>query len=162
MSVVAPIAASSREPAKPRVPKYVRQMLELMARGRPDDPDCAPLSFIEAAKTVGMKPDVARRWLDRSEVRRLLLAERRVFRDALSAGNEGALARVRDKSENGMAVIGAVRTLEQLSEDDTTRTHSGIATSPGFVIVIKDGPSQPSPAPMIDVTPEPNKQTFRR
>jgi hypothetical protein len=96
------------------------------------------LTFIEAAKIAGMRPDVARRWLDRPEVRRLLLAERRVFRDALCAGNEGALARVRDKSENGMAVIGAVRALENIADEAEIR--SPLQQTPGLVIQIVNGP----------------------
>jgi hypothetical protein len=37
-------------------------------------------------------------------------------REAVCAGNEGALKRVRDTSENGMTVCAAVRSLEQLNE----------------------------------------------
>jgi hypothetical protein len=150
-----PIAASgARSPEKrPRpVPRYVRHMIELMVRGKPGDDDCAPLSFIEAAAIAGIKPDIARKWLDRSEVRRLLRAERRVFREAICAGNESALARVRDKSENGMAVIGAVRVLEQLDEEDTSRAARG-TVQPGLQIVIVSGPARPAPTPTIDVTP---------
>ena len=117
MPVIHPLAASgSRDLETPKaVPKAVRDALVLMVRGRPDDPDGRPLDFIAAGKVCGIKPDVMRRWLDRPEVIKLLRAERRVYREAVCSGNEGALARVRDTSENGMCVVHAVRTLENSS-----------------------------------------------
>jgi hypothetical protein len=47
-------------------------MVELMVYGRPGDPNGKALDFVEAAEIAGMKRDVARRWLDRGEVRALL------------------------------------------------------------------------------------------
>jgi hypothetical protein len=83
-------------------------------------------------------------------VRKLLLAERRVFRDAVCAGNEGALKRVRDKSENGMAV----RTLENLAEE-TTHNPRGSVTMPGLIIQVINAPAVPrEPITTIDVKPE--------
>jgi hypothetical protein len=114
------------------------------------------MSFIESARLCGVKPDIMRRWLDRSEVRRFLLAERRAYRDAICAGNELALARVRDKSENGMAVIQSVRTLEHLNDADLPSGLSA-AKTPGFVVWIAN--AQPTPRAeggvMIDVAPLP-------
>jgi hypothetical protein len=99
-----------------------------MVCGRPEDPGGKPLDFIEAGKLAGIKPDVARRYLDRPDVIALLRAERRAFREAVCAGNESGLRKVRDTSENGMAVIGAVRALEQIGEDDEQhRRHSNQA-----------------------------------
>jgi hypothetical protein len=75
---------------------------------------CAKLSrpihsiFVEASKLAGIKPDVMRIWLNRAEVRTLLLKERKAFRAAICAGNEQALQRVRDKSPNGMATVAAM------------------------------------------------------
>jgi hypothetical protein len=156
MPTIAPLTASgSRDVEKrPRpVPKHVRDMIVFMVRGRPEDPEGKALDFIEAGKLAGLKPDVARRWLDRGEVRALLHKERRAYREAICAGNEGALRRVRDTSENGMAVIGSVRTLEQLNEDDVGRPgHSG-APVPGFIIVISPPPTAGAPK-TIDVTPQ--------
>ena len=101
-----PLATSgSRDPDRQRprpIPRPIRRAIEIMVRGKPDDPDCKPLSFVEAAKLCDVRPDIMRRWLDRSEVRRFLLAERRAFRDTVCAGNELALQRVRDRSANGM------------------------------------------------------------
>jgi hypothetical protein len=160
-------AAGPRDPEeRPRpIPKAVRLAIALMVAGKPDDPDCAPLSFIEAAKLAGIKPDVMRRYLDRANVRALLRSERRTFREAICAGNEGALRRIRDESANSMAQIGAIRTLEQLSDGDAARLpHTG---EPGVTIRIINAiavapePTSPSPArllpsfepPTIDVKP---------
>src|SRR6476620_2529597 len=93
-----PVTSSgSRSPEKrPRpLPKHVKQMIELMVRGKADDPDQRPLDFIEAGRIAGIAPDRARRWLDRAETRAFLRAERRAYRDALCAANEAHLARIR-------------------------------------------------------------------
>jgi hypothetical protein len=151
-----PITASgSRSPEKPRaVPKHVRRMITLMVRGAPDDCDCAPMSFIEAARLCDIRPDIARKWLDRPEVRRVLLAERRVFRDILNAGNEAALAKVRDTSKNGMSVVASVRALEDLAEVDQVRaSHGPPQLQPGLIVVIEKAPTMPAPVPTIDITP---------
>jgi hypothetical protein len=139
MSVVGPIVASSREPAKPRrVPKHIRHLVELMVRGREDDPDCAPLSFIEAARIAGVAPDVARRWTDRAEFRALLRSERASFRATLCASNEAHLARLRSSSPNQMVQLNAVRVLEQIeTEEAEHRTGRGQQMQPGLVIVIE-------------------------
>jgi hypothetical protein len=116
-----------------------------MVFGKIDDPDCKPLNFIEAAKLAGIKPDVMRRWLDRAEVRALLRSERRAFREAICAGNEAALQRVRDESANGMCVVAAVRSLEQISEDPHGR---GVQESRHVTINIIPPPISLSSPPM--------------
>jgi hypothetical protein len=91
---------------------------------------------------MGIKPDVMRRYLDRPDVRALLLAERRAFRAAICGGNEGALLRVRETAQNGMAVVAAVRALEELEapRDErgvnvTVNTAVGVGgIRPGYVI----------------------------
>jgi hypothetical protein len=144
MSVVAPITASgSREPAKPRpIPLKVRRMVEIMVRGRPDDPDCVPLSFIEAAKIAGVAGDVARRWLDRGSVRALLRSERASFRAALCASNEAHLARLRSSSPNSMVRLHSIKALEQIEEQAESQ-HAGRAV-PGLVVVVVGGGPGPS------------------
>jgi hypothetical protein len=115
-------ASGSRELKRLRpIPRPVRTAITLMVYGKIEDPDCAPLDFITAAKLSGIKPDVMRRWLDRAEVRALLRSERRAFREAICAGNEAALQRVRDKSANGMVTVAAVRALEQIDEAEPHR-----------------------------------------
>lgn len=152
MPIAPPVASSgAREPERARpVPKRVRQAIELMVRGLPNDPDSKPLDFISAARACELKPDTLRRWLDRPAVRALLMAERRAWRDAICAGNEGALARVRNTSENGMAVIGAVRALEQIA--DAAPPSGEVRRQPGVVIIIGSPPDSRS---VIDVTPIP-------
>jgi hypothetical protein len=129
------LASGSREMKRPRpIPKKVRDAIKFMVYGRLDDPDCKPLDFIEAAKLAEMAPDHMRRYLDRGDVRALLRAERRVFRDAICAGNEGALKRIRDTSANGMSVVASVRALEQIEAEASARPASNM--SPGVVIRI--------------------------
>jgi len=138
-------SAGSRELERPRpISLRVRAAVRLMVYGRLDDSDCKPLSFIEAAKIAGIAPDVMRRYLDRADVRALLLRERRAFRVALCAGNEGALARVRDKSENSMAVVASVRALEQLDVEGEARSAGG-APAIGVTIQIVS-PQEAAPA----------------
>jgi hypothetical protein len=139
------MASGSRELKRPKpIPKAVRAAVALMVYGKLDDPDCKPLGFIEAAKLAEIAPDHMRRYLDRAEVRALLRSERRVFRDAICAGNEGALKRIRDTSANGMSVVASVRALEQIDVEAATRP-SGNATSPGIVIRIITPAAQPLP-----------------
>jgi hypothetical protein len=150
-------ASGSRELKRKRpIPPGVKAMVRLMVYGQSDDPECKPVAFIEAGRQCGIKPDIARRYLDRPEVRALLHAERRVYRSALCAANEGALARVRDTSQNGMCVVHAVRTLEAIHEDDAQRGGSLPRQTPGLLIVITDRPT-PLPQPQsitIDAIPE--------
>jgi hypothetical protein len=141
---------------RPRpVPKKVKDAITLMVRGNPDDPDGAPLTFIEAAKIAGVQPDQMRRWLDKPEVRKFLRAERQAWRAAICAGNESALKRVRDESANAMASVRAIQTLENIDEAD--RHHEAVRQrAPGFVILVAGRPMMsPSSQPPIDVTPEP-------
>ena len=140
-----------------RIPPKVREAVRLMVYGRLDDPDCAPVGFIEAAKIVEIKPDVMRRSLDRADVRALLMGERRAFRAAVCAGNELSLRRVRDCSANGMATVAAVRALEQLDEADAPH-RSGNQRTPGVTIIIH--PAPPAGGPIVDITPGGPPQTI--
>jgi hypothetical protein len=148
-----PLTASGpRDPEKqPRpMPKHVKDAIVLMVRGRPDDPDGKPLDFIEAAKRCGLKPDQMRKWLDRSECRSFLRAERKAWREAICAGNESALQRVRD-GDNAMASVRAVQVLERLDEEQEARSH-GQVLAPGLVIQIVSDANVTTPtAPLIDV-----------
>jgi hypothetical protein len=159
-------AAGSREPAtRPQpIPAKVRAAIKLMVYGRMDDPDCTPLDFIVAARESGIRPDQMRRYLDRPQIRSLLLAERRAFRTAICASNEATLLDVRNNAANSMARIAAVRALEQLEETDTG---AKTTSAPGITIKIIQGPA--SPPPTVDVTPpmdqrpveQPNDPVFR-
>jgi hypothetical protein len=143
---------------KPRpIPKIVKDACLLMIYGDPGDEDAVPVDFISAAKSVGMRPQTLRRYLTRPEVVRFLRTERRAFREAICAGNEGALRRVRDTSPNGMAIIGSVRALEQLTESETR--HPVAEGAPVFAIqIVTNGAAvntiPPRPQPLaIDIEP---------
>jgi hypothetical protein len=150
MPVVAPLTAAAGERLRPRpIPEKVRHALRAMVYGKPGDEDHAPLDFVAAAKLVGMDPPVLRRYFDRGEVRALLLAERRAFRDMICAGNERALQRVRD-GENPMAAVRAVQALEGLDEAHAERHgRASNQITPGITIRIVSE----KPAAAIDVTP---------
>lgn len=150
-------AAGSRQPEKvPPIPPKVREAVRLMVFGKPDDENCAPLDFIAAGRIAGVKPDVMRRWLDRPNVRALLLAERRAFRNAINAGNELALKNIRDTAANSMARIGAIRALEELGDDDAERQNRPSDQAPGITIrVVHENVPQPAPPVIVDVTPDP-------
>jgi hypothetical protein len=141
-----PIATSGpREPAKPQpIPKAIRAAIELMICGRPDDINAAPLSMIEACAASGIKPYVMRRALDKPRVIAYLRSERRAFREAICCGNEAALKRVRDESQNGMVTVASVRALEGIADADTA---SPGQVSAGVTIRIINAPRP------IDVTP---------
>lgn len=142
------IASGPRDPAKPKpIPKPIRQMIKLMVFGAPGDQDFAPVPFLDAARQCGVSGDQARKYLDRANVRQLLMAERRAWRAAISSGNEGALLRIRDRSPNAMAQLGAVRALEQLEDGDQARPGVGQAQVPGMTIIIRSAPPLPLPDP---------------
>ena len=145
---LAPAGRAHRK-GRGRIPKNVRAAIKLLVHGRESDDEHTPLDFIEAAKETGVKPDVMRRWFDYPHFCALLRAERKAFREAVCAGNEGALRRVRDTSGNGMVVVAAVRGLEQLDTEDGHRPKSD-QTTPGIVIRIINDANRPGPR---DVTP---------
>jgi len=109
-----PVRASGREPKRPtRLPAKVKVAILLMVYGDPDNPD-KPLDFIAAAKLAGVQVDHMRRWLHRPEAASMLRKERAAFRLGLTAGNENALRRIRDRSENPMAVVRSVQVLNDM------------------------------------------------
>ena len=132
-----PLAASRREPARAvRLPQAVKlaivQIVEIGA------------SFIDAAKSNGLQPQTMRRWLGRSEAISFLRKERSRFRQSACAANEAYLVAIRG-GDNSAAAVHAIRTLEQLADNEVARPSN--APSPGVTIVIRQAP-QP-----IDITP---------
>jgi hypothetical protein len=147
--------AGPREPEKrPRpIPKVVKEACLLMIYGDVDDEESVPVDLISAAKSVGMRPATLRRYLARPQVIGFLRAERRSFREAICAGNEAALQRVRDGGQhsNPMARVAAVRALEQFEDAEQGRgLVPGRQEIAGLTIRIIN--QAPSPPP-IDVTP---------
>jgi hypothetical protein len=139
------MASGSRDPQRQRpLPAKVKAMVTFMVRGSPTDENAAPLDFIAAGRLAGLSPDVARRWLDRTAFRVALRAERRAFREAICAGNEKALARIRDAGGNAMASVRAVQTLEAIDEE-AVRSDRGVSRAPGMVIQIVTAPPGPTP-----------------
>jgi hypothetical protein len=129
----------------------VKTAILLMVYGDPARPD-EPIDFIAAARLAGVQPDAMRRWLHRPAAASMLRAERRAYRLALCAGNESALARVRDRSENSMAVVKSVQVLNEMEVEETAR-RSGPQHTPGLVVQIIT-PASPRPVgPVVDVTP---------
>jgi hypothetical protein len=151
MPDIAPIAASGRfDRKRPRpIPKAVREAISLMVVGKPNDPDCTPHDFVQAAAAVGMTPFVLRRHLERPNVRAFLLAEKRAFTAMVCAANPASLARIRDTAVNTMSRVAAVRALEQLDEEASTRPAN--PQTPGITIVVR---TVSPPPPMVDVTPK--------
>jgi hypothetical protein len=160
MVTAAPLASSApREPQKrPRpIPADIKASILFMVYGDPTDEDGRPLGMIDAAKAANVKPDRLRAYLDRPNVIAFLRAERRANREAICAGNEGSLQRVRDKSSNGMAVVASVRALEQIDEEGTANRPRDPNVQPGVTIRIVNvvQPTPPPAPPMIDITPPP-------
>ena len=145
-------SATSRSPAeRPRsIPRHVKAMILTMIYDG--------LDFVTAGKANGIKPDHARRWLHRPEVVALLRRERAAFRTALCAANERVLADIRDTSENAMARVHSIKTLEGLDAETVARQPG--AVSAGITIKIVQAAARPelvdvTPAPVVDVIPVP-------
>lgn len=103
-------------------------------------PSRCRVDFIGAARLVSMRPNILRKWLHKPAVVQFIRRERAAFRVSICAANEFALRKVRDTSENGMAVIGAARTLEDLHEREVVQTR-GTQQTPGIVINITPAPT---------------------
>jgi hypothetical protein len=145
-----PIRSSApREPdRRPRpIPAHVKATIHLMVWGDDADPDALPLNLIAACAAARVTPFVMRRYLDRPSVIAHLRAEQRKRRAVDCCGNSAALRRVRDTSDNGMAVVASVRALDGMQAEDAGRAD---APSPGVTIRIIN--QAPPPAP-IDITP---------
>jgi hypothetical protein len=138
-----PVAASRREPTRAvRLPEGVRlAIIEMVETGA---------DFISAAKSNGLQPQTMRRWLSRTECISFLRRERARFRATVCAQNEAILAQIRDDSDNQMARVHAIKTLEQLDEEGSMRRSTDLPT-PGVTIRIVN--VAPQPPPIIDITP---------
>jgi hypothetical protein len=138
----------------PVVPAKVKTAVEHLF----DDPKS---DLAAAAAHAGLSTYRLRNELKKPHVRTWIWHERRLLLDALCAQNPAALKAIRDTSENSMAQVSAVKTIEAMHQMAVEETRSGPRQSvPGFVIQIigADGSVKeigpPPPAPMIDVTPE--------
>jgi hypothetical protein len=105
--------------------------------------------LVVAAQASGLRPDTMRPWLHRPELVGFLRRERAAFRQALCAGNERALAQIRDESDNAMAKVNSIKCLEDMNEDSSLRRASDVP-GPGVTIRILNVSSSQAP---IDITP---------
>ena len=146
-----PFASSApRQPDRQRprsIPADVKAVVHLMVWGDDADPNALPLDLIAACAAAGVQPYRMRRYLDRPGVIAHLRAEHRKFREVVCSGNTAALRKVRDTSENGMAIVAATRALDGMQGEDAARAD---APSPGVTIRIVQAPQ---PAPIVDITP---------
>lgn len=98
------------------------------------------LPFTTVFQKRGIPERTAYRWMREPAVIAAIKAEERVLRSSARAGNILALQKVRDTSENSLAVVQAVKALEQLADQEQGSAAPG--QSRGYVIVI----NAPSPA----------------
>jgi hypothetical protein len=144
----------SRVSKNPVVPAKVQEAWRLMQ----DDPK---QTLQTAAAAVGLNAYKLREALNRPHVRKWVLDERRLQLDAINAGNPEALRRLRDTSENAMAAVGAIKTLEAMKELVDPSVQAGrTGHAPGLVVQICYSDGRPpetigsaSAPPLIDVTP---------
>jgi hypothetical protein len=104
------------------------------------------LELAEAARNFKMTAFAIRKAMAKPHVQAYLRSERQVLRESLSPRNIHRLREIRDAADN-MPAIQAIRTLEQMG-DDQPGASSGASASPGITIRIIN--TQPA-APMIDV-----------
>ena len=112
----------------------------------------------DAATAAGMKDHSLREAMKKPHVKQYYNAGLDVLRTSERVRNISALAKVRDTSDNGMAVVSAAKALEQIAEQGEERTRPGLGMLPGLQIVIVSGSAPPrtigpQPAPMIDAMP---------
>jgi hypothetical protein len=127
------------------VPARVRTAIAFLLEQKDDLP--------AAAAHAGMTLRELKRWMGRPRCRRYALEQRQIALETFCLQSPAALARVRDTSDNGMAVVAAVKAGEMLRtgvlhEEATTK-----ARAPGLQIIVMPALQQ-QPTPMqIDVVP---------
>jgi hypothetical protein len=102
-----------------------------------------------------------RRSMGQPHIRRYALEQRQLALEAFCLGSPAALAKVRDLSENGMAVVASIKAGEQLRVGAIEEEGRAQKRTPGLSIVLvqKDGGHlvafEPPQQQMLDVTPKP-------
>lgn len=91
-------------------------------------------AYDEAGPQAGLTVRTMRLALERPHVLAYLRAQKEVLRESASAKNIHRLVAVRDQDENKMAIVQAVKALEQLGEDAPGA--GARSANPGIVIVI--------------------------
>jgi hypothetical protein len=143
-----PRAVDTKGASRPgRVTGKLKVALDLMVFGptEGDNLGCA-LAMDDAAREAGLTTRTIRLALDRPHVRQYLNQQKQVFRASASAQNISALVKLRDKSGNAMAQLGAIKVLEQIG--DEPGAGAAAARTPGMTIVIvQNGPVSEPPQP---------------
>jgi len=130
------------EPRKLRVTGKVRQAINAMVwQGLKRD---------EAAEHAGLQPHSLYVAFRLPHVKQAYLKELEVLRTSERARNVHTLLDVRE-SENQVARIQAVRTLEEM-DDENIPNRRGIQAIPGVTVVIQAAPDKVSVSPIIDLT----------
>jgi hypothetical protein len=107
----------------------------------------------DAAKAAGMTDHGLREAMNKPHVRAYYSQGLEILRTSERAKNIFALAKVRDSSDNGMAVVSAAKALEQLA-DVAPAVGTGPHDRPGVVIQIINAPTdRQRPGAVIDVSP---------
>ena len=105
-----PLVASRPAPVRPaRLPQAVQSAITTMVEEGED--------FVSAGKRHGVTAQMMRRWLGRAEAISFLRAARSRFRLSACAANEAYLVAIR-AGDNSAAAVHAIRTLEQLSDNE--------------------------------------------
>jgi hypothetical protein len=104
----------------------------------------------DAATAAGMTDHGLREAMKKPHVKAYYASGLEILRTSERARNIFALAKVRDSSDNGMAVVSAAKALEQLA--DVAPAAGASDRRPGVVIQIIQKRDEPTPQ-IIDVTP---------
>jgi hypothetical protein len=106
-----------------------------------------------------------RRSLMAPHIRRYALEQRQVALEAFCLGSPAALAKVRDTSENGLAVVGAIKAGEQLRVGAIEAEAASQRRQPCLSIVVVQGDGGRltafEPPKQIDVVPVPEPVPVR-
>jgi hypothetical protein len=111
------------------------------------------LPFTHVFQKLGIPERTAYRWMREPAVIAAIKGEERVLRSSARAGNILALQRIRDTSDNSLAVVQAVKALEQLADQEQGTAAPG--QSRGYVIVI-NAPAAAGAADAVTAQPVDN------
>jgi hypothetical protein len=109
-----------------------------------------------AALHAGISLPELRRYMGKPQVRRYSLEQRQIALERFCLGSPAALTRVRDGSENGMAVVASIKAGELLRVGAVQEDGAAQKRAPGLqIVILNDGARHVAyqPPQMLDVTP---------
>jgi hypothetical protein len=131
------------------VPERVKTAIAFLIEQKNDLPS--------AAAHAGISLRELKRYMGLPQCRRYSLEQRQIALEAFCLGSPAALARVRDQSDNGIAVVNAVRAGEILRTGALEAEAAATKRAPGLQIVILEGNGSKhvahQPPPLLDVSP---------